>query len=90
MDAIVFLLAFAGATWGLWALGAHGLAITFAGCGIWAGLVEAWYYVYRGGDTVSKETGRIWGQSRLRFYAILALVGGGALGLVVHLQAMAR
>ena len=76
-------------------MGAHGLAVIFGGCGVWAALVEAWWYFTRKdpkgkGDTVSKETGRIWGVSRLRFYAVLALLTGGSVGLVLHLYVMKR
>lgn len=90
MDALWFLLAFASVTTALWFLGAHGLAVAFGGCGIVVALVEAWWYFRRQRDTISKEVGRIWGVSRWRFYAVLALVAGGSLGLVVHLWAMRR
>ena len=90
MDAVIFLAAFSGVTCGLWALGAHGLAVAFGGCGLVVAFTEAWWYFAKKHDTISKEVGRIWGVSKLRFYAVLALVAGGGIGLVWHLYAMKR
>ena len=89
MDAVWFLAAFAGVTWALWLLGAHGLAIAFAGIGVWVALVEAfWYLRYQ--QTISQEVGKVWGKAKARFLGILLIVGAGAVGLLAHLWAMRR
>ena len=95
MDALWFLLAFAGMTALLWWLGVPGLAVAFAGCGIVVAVVEAvWWICFHRADpsrsTISKEVGRMYAHDRLRFYAVLAVIGGGAVGLIWHLVAMGR
>ena len=83
MDALIFLAAFAVVTWGLWALGAHGLAVAFGGIGVWVAVVEGvWVLRYR--RTISQEVGHIWGKSKARFIGVLLIVGTGAVGLLVH------
>ena len=90
MDALIFLVVFFGMTLGLWSLGAKGLAVALALCGVAVGAVEGWYYFGRKHDTISKEVGRLHGQARWKFYVVLALLMAGATGLVLHLHAMAR
>ena len=88
-DAAWFLAAFAGVTWVLWALGAHGLAVAFGGIGVWVALIEGvWVLRYR--MSISQEIGRMWGKSKTRFIGVLLIVGTGAMGLLAHFLMMRR
>ena len=94
LDALIFLVAFAGVTMALWLLGAHGLAVAFAGIAVVVAVVEAiWYFRFR--RTISQEVGRLWSASKVKFgkarlVGVLFLVSAGAVGLVLHLWAMRR